>query len=186
MFPPDLPPARHHLWRPKPFKPPEGARAVTIAAGFTLDDGLLFCADTQHSSTINMDSTKLFWKDDYKSGARTVFAICGDVPYCRMLVQDCEEALEAISAAKFSKSGVRAELKRVFTKTFQEHIFPDPERPDAQLLMGVFCPAGNHTIMFESFRTSISVLTGYDAIGTGSDLAHYLIRANYQDLRKIG
>lgn len=157
---------------------------MTVAAAFTLDDGLLFCADTQHSSTLTLESTKLFHKR-YASGARSVFAICGDVPYCRMLVQDCEEAMAAM-VDNISQSRVRAAMKGVFAETFASHIFPDPQPVHVEILMGIYCPKDKAVVLLESQRASVSILMGYDIIGSGSDLGHYLIRREYQSLRDAG
>src|SRR5215510_2586842 len=70
--------------------------AVTIAAGFNFDDGLLLCADTKHSGDMALYETKIARKE-YSSGAKSVMVFSGNTRYCRMTIRKIENALENLT-----------------------------------------------------------------------------------------
>src|SRR5262249_22089156 len=123
-------PARE--WRPpmrKRRSHPEVRKPMTIVAGFRLEEGVLFCADAQHtwSTTLKLESTKIFSKA-YQSGDRSMFAIAGHVGLCKMLVQHCEARLTLMDGADFSALAARSVVEFVFRRDYERYVQHDPDK----------------------------------------------------------
>jgi hypothetical protein len=154
---------------------------MTIAAAFSFPDGVLFCADTQHTSNSKLESTKLFRKE-YPSRARSLFAVCGDVHPAKMLLQRCERRLAEFRGriTSFAATGL---VESVVAETYEKHFSHSPREVETALFAGIYCPGDRRIILLQTLDTSVNQLFGYDVIGTGEDLGHYLIRDFYQAIR---
>jgi hypothetical protein len=68
---------------------------VTIVAGFTYNEGILLCADTEYTSNLKLYASKIFAKE-YDDGTKSVIALTGSQMYARMGIQDIEYGIEAL------------------------------------------------------------------------------------------
>jgi 20S proteasome alpha/beta subunit len=156
---------------------------VTIAAGLQLEDGILLCKDTNHKyfGAMKLHSTKIFSKD-YPSGLKTAFCIVGEVRYCKMIVQKWERRLAEIPAEECDRKKILSEIENTLIASFRHHIFSHPrfldERMEVQFLFSVWSPIDGLG-MYSTQDTAINELYGYECLGSGSYLGHYLIRPLY-------
>src|SRR5882672_12946170 len=100
-FPPRKPLFPRAPWRnPSPLKHKQYAKSMTIAAGFTYQDGVLLCTD----SLITVYSNKMLgtkmgplgayqWGSAYMAGA-------GHLAFCTAVYQECREALQEYGGNK--------------------------------------------------------------------------------------
>jgi hypothetical protein len=155
---------------------------MTIAAVFPFPDGVLFCADTQHTSGIKQESTKLFFKASgaYPCGATSVFAICGDVMPAKMVMQRCERAFTDFKGA-LSAHGALGLVEDVVARTYREHL--RYTKNETALLGGIYCPADRRIVLVGTDNASVNELVGCSIIGSGGDLGNYLMWDYYQGLR---
>ncbi len=158
---------------------------MTVAAGFRFDEGLMLCTDTKHtySGAMKLQSPKIF-KTEYASGLKTAFCIVGSVRYCKMIVQKCESALATLAPEETSKIEVKTVVETILLTAFQEHLYKHPDFSKGPLsvsfLIGVWSPVDG--IGFYSTEdTAINELFGYECLGQGSYLGHYLLRGLFRD-----
>lgn len=161
---------------------------MTIAAGFKIEEGVVLCADTKHtySGAMKLQSAKIFSKADYSSGLKTAFCIVGSVRYCKMVIQKCEGALARLGAHECSKAEIRVVIETVLLSVFQEHIYKHPDfgALSVGFLIGVWSPIDG--IGFYSTEdTAINELVGYECLGAGSYLGHYILRPLFRPNLKI-
>jgi len=164
--------------KPKIHRPRR--KRVTIATGFTFDDGLLFCADTKITTDVKTNESKLSYLDYGSGQCATTFAVAAsDLDFARYAIEDCQEAVERIRFADegVSIETVRKAIQSALAKFYKEHIFPRPDRSadaDFDLLIGIWLRG--ETRMFVSHETIVSAVEGYECVGTGAYLAKYWIR----------
>jgi hypothetical protein len=156
---------------------------MTIAAAFTLDDGVLFVADTQHTwqAMLKLESSKIF-PVEYPSGGKSIFALAGDVDLCKMFIQHCEAKLGVLDGSVFSREGARQAVELVFAKDFRR--YGELMRMNVSILAAIYCPKDHDVILLANGPGSPSIvqLFGYSVIGSGMPLGHYLVRDAYGDL----
>lgn len=95
---------------------------MTIAAGFTFSDGILFCADTEetYGSVLKVSGSKIFPIDfGYESGI-LCFAVAGSVSYAKMAIEKIREEFGAKRPG--SHSAVRGVIERNLTEIYKGHI----------------------------------------------------------------
>jgi 20S proteasome alpha/beta subunit len=151
---------------------------MTIAAGFTANDGIVLCADTQetisgYTKTHDGKIVLTVYQD-----MAMVIAGAGTLDY----IQTAREAIhDGFPDRAVSMGQVSAHLKNKLLGFFDEHIarwayFPDRERPSVQLLIGItgkkIPPALFH------YDGTAFCMVRHKAIGAGILLANDLIN-NY-------
>jgi 20S proteasome alpha/beta subunit len=158
---------------------------VTVAAGFNFTDGIVLCTDTKHTypGAMKLQSPKIFKKEDYASGLKTAFCIVGSVRYCKMIIQKCEGALTQLAKHECSKVEVRTVIETVLLAVFQEHIYKHPDFSrgalSAGFLIGIWSPVDGLGF-YSTEDTAINELLGYECLGSGSYLGHYILRALFR------
>lgn len=155
---------------------------MTIAAGFNFNGGILLCADKKHSAQMKLAASKIFRKE-YDDGSKSVIVIAGNVMYARMGMQAIEALIEAIPRAERTTESMAAKVSEAVRFLHQAHLFKHPDRPEVQYIVGLWSPSGGLRLMTTD-DTAINELRGYDCVGAGAYLAHYLIRAQYQESDK--
>lgn len=162
---------------------------VTIAAGFSFSEGVILCTDTKHtySGAMKLQSPKIF-KKEYSSGVKTAFCIVGTVRYCKMIVQKCEGAIATLEQDKCSKVEVKTVIETILLNTFQEHIYKHPDFAtrtlSAGFLIGIWSPIDGLGF-YSTEDTAINELFGYECLGQGSYLGHYILRPLFRDNLKM-
>ena len=155
---------------------------MTIAAGFNFTDGVLICADTKHSGGLRLFASKVFVKDDYANGSKSVFAYAGDMGYSRMGIQHCEAAIAKTPRA--DSATLRSKVESEIAKLHREHIYRHPNFKTGmlcvKLVIGLWSPIdGLRT--YNTQDSQVMEFPGYALAGTGDYLGHYLIRPQYVD-----
>lgn len=155
---------------------------MTIAAGFNFAGGIILCADKKHSAQMKLSASKIFRKE-YDDGSKSVIAIAGNVMYARMGMQTIEALIEAIPRAERTADNMAAKVSEAVRFLHHAHLFKHPDRPEVQYIVGLWSPSGGLKLLTTE-DTAVNELRGYDCVGTGSYLAHYLIRAQYRESDK--
>lgn len=148
---------------------------MTAVAGFIFDSGILMCADTKHtySGQMKLESTKIF-SSSHPNGINSAFGIVGSVDYARMAMQECEAALSGLS-----RRNTKAKIRAVITRVLRD-ICREPHEA-FELLLAIYSPT-NGLAMFKTRDGAVCELRGYECLGSGSYLGHYLVRDQYQRL----
>ena len=157
---------------------------MTIAAGFNFNDGVLVCADTKHSGTGEaLHASKIFAKSDYPNGAVSLFAYAGDMGYCRMAMQHCEFSIAQLPSGSATSQALRAKVESALAKLHREQVYTHPEYSKnlgVYLILALWSPLdGLHA--FSTRDSQVMEFPGYDLVGSGEYLGHYLIRQRYGD-----
>jgi 20S proteasome alpha/beta subunit len=157
----------------RPFR----SRRMTIAAGLVCSDGVVLFADTEMSlSTFKLGGAKAFvcTKGKVKVGVvgagHTDYIEHAITEICRT-VHDCNSTVSAYRS-----------ICKVLVDVHKEHIYPDPNasKHSIQLLIGVSEP-GNKALLFKTFNTVVNKVYSFEAIGTGWELASYLLDKSYRE-----
>jgi 20S proteasome alpha/beta subunit len=158
---------------------------MTIAAGFNFNDGVLICADTKHSAGFSIDASKIFAKR-YGNGAASVFAYAGSMRYCRTAIQHIESSIEDLERKDATLSTMRALVEEELKKLHTDNLYLHPGFRTGKVSVGfigaLWSPKeGLLPISIED--ASVNEFQGYDCIGSGEYLGHYLIRPKYKSLK---
>jgi hypothetical protein len=153
---------------------------MTIAAGFFYDKGLLLCTDTQATGEFKIHGTKLL-PHDYDDGSKTIFATVGNLSYARMGVQLAEMAIERIPSSARTLKDIHIVPEEQIYSLFIKHLYQHPEwKADpglrVQYLVGVWSALDRSVGFFKNQETAVERLYGYDCLGSGAEIAHFLIR----------
>lgn len=86
---------------PRPRRPTERKRRVTIAAGMMCSDGIVLCADTELTlSSLKASRAKIFVTAEHISDFRMAIASAGDYDFCKAAIQYSEPVLTADTMLK--------------------------------------------------------------------------------------
>lgn len=179
--------------RPRPFVPPRHKRLprgkrVTIAAAFSVEDGIVLCADTQEvipgytkNRTTKIRESLTF---DHEFGLLMVGA--GDSDLIEAAMQSIEKTVETErdSSEHFSGERVRPRIESAFRSFFNQNIapyasFPRDDRPSVELLIAVHDDRSNY--LFKASGATVREVEQWtaDCIGSGTLLARNLIDKFY-------
>jgi hypothetical protein len=164
---------------PRPAKPPikrlPRSKYVTIAVGFYRGDGLVLCADTQETiSGFKRNVPKIVFRPHVIPVGTpcAVFAGAGDGPLIDHVIDKLWDKMAANTGSMVRMlDAMEGELGRIY-KTLIPCYHPG-YMPDAQLLVGVFCPPDQLQLV----EVSGPVLTRNvisRAIGCGDTLSSYI------------
>jgi 20S proteasome alpha/beta subunit len=160
---------------------------MTIAAGFNFADGILLCADTKHSASYKVDASKIFI-EEYQNGVRSAFVYAGNMRYCRMAIEEFESAIASLKPEEATLPMMRGMVEGALKKMHQEHLYKHPRFRTGDLSIGfvgsIWSPMNHALYNFSTDDTSITRFRGYDCIGTGDYLGHFLIRSRYKNAKR--
>ena len=90
-------------WQPNKRLFPRKEKPVTIGIGFKFPEGILLCADTQHTyqGIMKIKGTKLFGVQNSDKLA-AAFGFVGDSQYAMMAIQQCTEDLLSLDLTHIS------------------------------------------------------------------------------------
>jgi hypothetical protein len=146
---------------------------MTIAAGFHFDNGILLCADTELTGPgLTIQDTKI--STSACSWGNLGITYCGNSAFAATATRRMETHLRAVEPGSIEK-----ELHRVVDREYRRLVLTNPARvlePSSwyRLLIAVSC-RGECTL-YCSYECGLYLVKGYEFIGAGADLAHYLIR----------
>lgn len=154
---------------------------MTIAIGFTCVDALLICADTQLTvaGVTKLHGSKIF-REEFPNGAKSAIAIAGTLSLGRMAMQHIEQRIGDQLSSDLTLRKIRSEIEEEVQDMHQRHIHPHPDRYTLnlsfQLLLAVWSPVDSRSMIFWTEGTAVNELRGYQPIGAGDSLAHYVIK----------
>jgi len=149
---------------------------MTIVAGFTCNDGVVLCSDSQ--ITISGYTKEYDGKvrlSLYRSGFSIAIAGAGDGDYIRMAMDKACAGIEEKSRFLDIVGIIEENLLRFFdTHLARWSGYADAERPSVELLIAISCTNGGFGL-FHYVGTSFHRVLGAKAIGAGILLANSLI-----------
>lgn len=151
---------------------------MTIAAGFRCLDGIVLCADTEHTvgETLKLSRAKIFRIPQSRSNEKyaLVIAGAGDSDFVNMTVQKIGRGLEIRTNPVLQD--IHEVVEETVLEVYGRHIHLDPTepryKPVVDLLIAVWTPSAMD--FFKTSSTAVSRVARYDCIGTGTTLASYL------------
>lgn len=167
---------------------------MTVAVGFHCTDGLVLAADSELSnSTIKFSGTKA-WIYRYPKGtadpvplAQVAIVGAGDAAFLQYASERIDGALDDYvsglrAGAAVTMPAINSIVQGVVNDIHHNHLYPVSqfagERPAIQLIIGVWLRSGRIRLM----RTNLTAITkvwDYEASGSGSDLANFIIKRFY-------
>lgn len=173
-------------WRFRPFR--NIKKAMTIAIGFRCSDGILLCADTQHTCPGIMKTrrTKAYFYDFPRNGSKVAFVFSGSVEYAKMAIQRISSAVGRIRKGTLDLDSVHRETQRELEEIYAKHIFPHPrfkdvDGPGFDLLMACFAGHECGSDLFSTCESSVcKVEDSYVCLGAGTYLAEFLLKNRYE------
>jgi len=156
---------------------------MTIAAGFRFSDGILLCADTQHTypGAMKLHASKIVRASfAAQGGTLMAAAISGNVPYAHMAVSHCERAILKKAPVQMNSVELVLAVEDALEDFHQRHVYGHPgfQRaggPDFQLLVALWPHADKNLTLLVSNDSAVTQVIDYECVGSGSFLAHYLI-----------
>jgi hypothetical protein len=166
--------------KPRPFPRPKTPRlpdrkAMTIVAGFRCHDGLVLCADTEHSDGFSkFQRRKIRSFVDQDCVIR--FAGAGHSDYIDMTT---EKIMSRLPAKGKSIQAIKDSFEEVVLDIQTHHIQPffdmhDQYRPQVRLLAIIRLTTGELELIKVS-DTTVSTVEDYDVLGSGEHLARSLV-----------
>jgi hypothetical protein len=151
---------------------------MTIAAGFVCREGVLLCADTEHTGwSAKFHESKL---GEFEiPGGKLAFALAGNTSFAWSVMQKCRRLLQTVPPEK-----TLSELERILDREYRRNVLSNPGRDQNYhywLLIAIWSP-GHRVRLYATNETAIREVTTFDCIGIGRELADYLIRPCFTSL----
>jgi 20S proteasome alpha/beta subunit len=150
---------------------------MTIALGILAEDGVVLCSDSQFTSASKGYRSKVFeWHGD---SAAACFAVTGNEVVARMAVQDCQDALSALTKKNRTMSAILRTIRNTVKSVQENYVDKVPaEERDLSRFDLVLSIATHEQALPRLFYTSsgaISEADEYVCVGTGGYLGEYIL-----------
>ena len=151
---------------------------MTVAVGFTCDDGLVLAVDSEISDGVaRFDGDKAwFWSlpDEAENPLLKIAVVgSGDLAFIRYAAERIRFGLRV----EMNRDDVQSVIQGVVSDIHINHLYPYPEaadRPVIDLLIAIRAPDGRR--LLSTSLTTVSKVWNYNVVGTGSTLANFLIK----------
>jgi hypothetical protein len=147
---------------------------VTIAAGFVCEEGVLLCADTEHTGwTSKFHDSKL---DHFEiPGGKIAFALAGHSSFAWSAIQKCRDRLRGVAP-----QDIMVELEQLLETEYRRHVLGHPNYADVgyELLIALWA-SPERVALYATTETSIRKVDGFECIGIGRELASFIIRPTF-------
>jgi 20S proteasome alpha/beta subunit len=156
---------------------------MTIAAGFRFSDGILLCADTQHTSSSKANETKI--SQIKHGGASLVLVLAGRSAFARRGREKIEEEIKRLPQKQLAKGIIQDAIERALREVFNNHIYVHPDwgkadSPDFSFVIGLFSPIDGISLL--ATEETVCVERPKDVcLGSGSYLGDYLSRIYWNE-----
>jgi len=148
---------------------------MTIAAGFLCKEGVLLCADTEHTAwAMKLQGAKLGCFGF--PGGKLAYVYAGNTRFAFSAIQKCKSRLEACT------DDLLGEIESVLDNEYRRNVLDHPNEATDGALAYSFLLAfwdGSKTRLFVTSQTAMQELDGYECLGGGDSLAHYVLRPSY-------
>jgi len=155
---------------------------VTLVAGFRCKNGVVLCADSQHTGQYIKFVAPKVWTDRNRV---VVAGACTDVVYLKMAVDELIERFENLT--QWTESSVRKVISdavgQVYKAIRKGFDMTDRDRPQLLLMVAVR-PDDWKAILIKTSDTAVAIVNDFDFIGAGEEVARLLMSPFYDgDLR---
>jgi 20S proteasome alpha/beta subunit len=155
---------------------------VTLVAGFRCKNGVVICADTQHTGTYIKFAAPKLWTDRN----RTIIAgASSDVVYLKMAVDEIIERFENLP--QWTESSVKKAISDALAKVYKaiRTAFDAKDRERPQLLLMVAVRLDDwKAILIKTADTAVALVDTLEFVGAGEEVARLLMSPFYDsDLR---
>jgi hypothetical protein len=170
---------------------------MTIALGLLASDGIVIAADTQESTGDYMkgDQSKLMSFASMQAGKPEVGSLAGacvisgagDSGYVRALTIELGSVFlanqDTVAINVGAQESLQCKFQECLRKFYKEHVipfasFPFKDRPDVEMLLGIYRRFG--LSLFVTERTLVNMVVPYKAIGMGYVFAELLLKKLYR------
>lgn len=160
----------------RPIKHPRYPR-MTIAAGFLCKEGVLICADTQHTAGMKLHRSKV--GDCTFPGGKLAWAYAGHETFALAAIGKVEKLLESGCS-----TDPLADIEKILDKEYRRNVLRHPSlQIDGALqyrfILGLWLEQTHVAKLYVSTQTAIAEVNEYECIGEGDYLAHYLLRPSF-------
>jgi hypothetical protein len=178
------PPRRHPPFdfRPQPDYPPRKhkpvrRKAVTIAAGFHCQGGVIICADSEmtHGDALKIGEEKIQFCPGQK--ATVVMTGAGHQDFIKMAFEKLAKRLEASPEEGLTSSRVQEIIEEVVLEIYGTNIAslpPSSEYIGFSTLAAVQALDGGRIEIIKTTDTAVTSVGKFDSIGTGFAFGKYL------------
>src|ERR1035441_7897312 len=149
-------------------------KAMTIAAGFCVDGGVLTCADTEHSGTgfKTYESKILVTKST--GIARAVFSYSGHYQLARSAIFSCTQRVEHLTQAATCDEVAHVIQEELLTQ-YDTHIGRNAKDDSIyQLIFSVW--VDGNVKLYSTWQGCVYPRESYACIGIGEHVTNYLLR----------
>lgn len=165
-----------HVVRFRPKLQPmrrQGVKAMTIAAGLQCTDGVIICADTEHTQgNAKFERTKIWAAGDY-----LLLTGAGSSDHMKMAFDKL--AHKFVQARPDNPHVARAVVEKLVRDLHEQHIYPlyQVSHPYAQdvsiwLIVAIRC-ANGELALIKTELTAAILVDDYEAVGAGNEIFKY-------------
>lgn len=145
---------------------------MTIAAGFQVMDGFVFCSDTEATS----GSLKLWTRKVLSPSAgkcRWIYTGAGDSDFLRMAARKIENRVKERRVD--SVAGFEEVVEEVIVSVHEKNIaaYPDDEKPSFSLIIGLL--VDDHSELIRTNATSVETGAPWECVGSGSTIGKFIL-----------
>lgn len=157
-------------------------KPLTLAVGFNCTDGILICADQKHTNGVSQFHANKIFEVNGKD-VQVLVALSGHIDYGKMVIDLLRMNPDLYTDLSRIKFSLDAAVKRVFVDRISS-VFKagDPTRPQLEAIVGVTACKSDpkfRPILWKVADTSVSEIAGFDAVGTGQDIARLYLKWLY-------
>lgn len=152
---------------------------MTIAAGILCADGIVLCADTEiTTSTIKTTRGKLF-HGYHTDQSRMACAVAGDFDFAKSALEYMGPVFQQEQPPGLEN--MRDAVADSIGDMYENHVWKNPvNQRDFSLLVGGWTKTEGLRL-WKTVETVIHEVSGYDALGSGGDIAEYILKKRYED-----
>ena len=137
---------------------------MTIAIGFVCIDGVLLCADTEHTGfTSKTHHAKI---DNFEvPNGRVCFALSGSSALAWAAMEKCKKQLQ-----KKASDDLASDIEQILDEEYRRNVLthPDYVNLEYQFLIGI-CATGKRVELYATTRTAMRRISNFECIGIGQN-----------------
>lgn len=151
---------------------------MTIAAGFHCKDGVLLCADTEHSAyALSFHENKIFKIETAQ--LKALFSFTGSMHLAHAAIQKCIHKLKVAKLGTIKTHyDVALIVEQIVNAEYRKHVTATPDHntePAYQLLLAAWCDASEGAAIYSTWHGVIEQAPRYACVGAGLVVGHYLL-----------
>jgi hypothetical protein len=166
-------PVKHQVY---PLVGPKD-KQMTIAAGFVCNNGVLLCADSEHTDWATKSNSAKVNTFKFEGGS-VGYAYAGNDSLAISAIQTCQDKLATCVDPKKAVGILRGALEGEYRKHVLSHpSYSASSELSYSLLLSVRNQDG--VSLYRSHETALQKIETFDCIGVGAPFARYLIQPNF-------